>query len=73
MEQVTEVDMIRDWGTPEQYFKELESFLKKHEAADLRTFTSDTGVLIKVEYLFRPFTAVVDNRRLIEQLAAPSE
>ena len=73
MEGITEEDMVRAWGTPEQYHQELREFLKKHKNADLRTHTSDTGVLVKVEYLFRPFTVVVDNRRLREQIANASK
>jgi hypothetical protein len=73
MEGITEKDMIRAWGTPEQYYSELREFLEKHERADLRTVTSDTGVLVKVEYIFRPYQVEVERRQLLAALAEQAQ
>jgi len=67
---VTEEEMIREWGSPEAYFKELERFLELHRNADLRTHESDTGALVGVEYLFRPYQVVVEMRELRARIAA---
>lgn len=67
MEKVTEEEMIRAWGGPDRYFPELEQFLKRHYDADLTTLASDTGALIKVEYLFRPYQVVIENRELLRK------
>ncbi len=59
--------IIKLWGTREEYFKELERFLKSHENCDCRTYDQD-GLLVKVEYHFRPYTVLVDHINLVEAI-----
>lgn len=49
-----EKDVIRSWGSSEQYFTELQLFLNRHADADVRVHDTESGLLVKVEYYFKP-------------------
>lgn len=65
-------EIIRGWGTPEQFFKEQENFLKLHEKADVRTADNE-GNLVSVTYYFKPYWVWADNVRLREAIEEQAE
>ncbi len=65
---LTENDLIRWWGTPEEYYKEKERFLKEHEKADFRTTTKD-GLLVSATYYFKPYQVASEQLDLFRMLA----
>lgn len=64
--------IIKRWGTPEQYFTELESFVKRHESADCRTMDAK-GNLVGVTYYFRPYQVAKEHIDLMEALREANE
>ncbi|OQB10413.1 MAG: hypothetical protein BWY21_00334 [Parcubacteria group bacterium ADurb.Bin216] len=64
---IEEKFIISRWGTPEEYFKELERFTKEHEKAELRT-ADGNGNLVSVTYLFKPYLVAKEHIELMEKL-----
>lgn len=60
--------MIQHWGTPKQYYTELENFLKRHQDADAQIYHTELGALMYVRYNFKPFTVIRDNVQLMEAI-----
>ncbi len=56
------------WGSDEQYYRELERFLKTHCQATSIVHDNITGMPIKAEYIFAPYSVVVEHEQLIEKL-----
>lgn len=68
-----EKEVIKRWGTDKQYFKELEAFHERHRNADMRVVDTESGVMVKVEYYFRPWQVAVEYRELAQKIREANE
>lgn len=59
-----EVRIRRLWGSDDSYYKELEDFHRKHEAANAIEYDNESKVPVKAVYYFRPWNVYVDDMRL---------
>lgn len=62
-------DVIKKWGTPEQYYKEHEAFHKQHASADFIEYDCELKTPIRAVYLFRPRQVWVEHYKLLQRLA----
>jgi hypothetical protein len=68
---LTEEFVITRWCGEDKakYYQELEDFYKRHESAELKSYHSDSGVLISVTYIFKPTQVAMEHIELMEKLA----
>jgi len=68
-----EKEVIKRWGTPEQYYAEKERFLKAHAGATRMVFSGDRELLVRVEYDFIPTQVYIEHLQLIAALQEASK
>lgn len=64
--------IISRWGTPEEYFKELEAFHKAHNKADSITLDKN-GNLVSAQYYFTPYQVAQKHVECLSHPTAPVE
>lgn len=65
---MSEKQLRNEWGTDEQYYKELEAFYKQHKGAATLVMDTELNCPIKAEYYFRPRVSYLERLALMEEL-----
>jgi hypothetical protein len=66
-------EVRRKWGTDQEFFKELEDFLKKHRDSQIIEYDTSTNYPICAKYIFLPTRAFKEHEALVMELAEANQ